>query len=302
MGKLPIQHNQINNCLSTKHNEPPLRYQDERLSTWQRLRGNRGSQVDSSKDKGKEKVEESPLPNSKKRKQPSLDHEAGPSRTKIPEAKKQKGFWTRVAEADYEHRRYNYERQRDEELAEALIPVAGAGIYGAYLGTKAIVNGVKKGCNAACRAARNQATRLRERITGTPSSSLTRKKFRHELNSSNRREFTMKNRRYLQIHRKNGAGPTYVDRGRNRNPQHLAQNSATYHANRSAARVRPQVVHRPQYSSSNLSTSSDGADNSASQHKGRSAHSSSNDTSSANSASLSRSGSISSRRRSPGHA
>ncbi|PWN34423.1 uncharacterized protein FA14DRAFT_181045 [Meira miltonrushii] len=292
-----------------QYNEPPPRYQDERPSTWQRLRGNRGSQVDSSKDKGKEKVEESPSPNSKKRKQPSsFDHEAGSSRTKIPEAKKQKGFWTRVAEHRY-NRSY-YQRQRDERNAEALLTIGGLGVYGAYHGAKAIAKGVKEGCDAACRAARNQANRLRNRITGTPAENpVTRNTVRNGPSLSNRDKFKTRNLRYRQNFHGMEAGPIH------RNSQQPAQNLAAHQANAPAAHVQPQQVHQPQRSVSTHSFSGSGpaisdessVDKRKGHHRdtGQQRHSSSSHsthTSSASSDSVSRSDSISSRRRSPSHA
>ncbi|PWN31174.1 uncharacterized protein FA14DRAFT_182962 [Meira miltonrushii] len=161
----------------------------ERPSMIQRLRANEREQLETTKDKGKKKVKENAPSSSRKRKHSSTnDNEAGPSGTKPSEEKKQRGFWTKIA----------------------------------------IVNGVRKGCNAACRAGRNQANRLRERITGIPSSGLTRKAFRHEMNLSNRRNFEIKNRQLLQIQRE-------------RNRQQLIQNRVSHQPSHSTARIRPRV-------------------------------------------------------------
>ncbi|PWN34422.1 uncharacterized protein FA14DRAFT_191473 [Meira miltonrushii] len=293
-----------------QHQQPPPRYENERPSLWQRLRGNRGSNQDKGKGKMNEKEEEQELiKKTGKRKHPEAaanDHEAGTSGTKTPEEKKKKGFWTRVSESDGSIRfRYRIKAQceREAKAGEALLSIVGAGAYGAYKGAEAVVKGVynagaaagnkvKNGCNAACRAARNRATRLRERIIGIPSSRLTRQAYRHEMNLSNRQNFEMENRQLLRIQRE-------------RNRQQLIQNRAAHQPSHSTTRIRPRVVHRPQYSSSNLSTSSVGTtmthDNSVSQHKYQATSSdSSSDASSASSGTVSRSRSTSSRRN-PSH-
>lgn len=166
------------------HQPPP---RQERQGLWQRVRGNGRAQEDKNKGKGKEKMEEESGAHSssklgkRKREQETTpaanDHEAGPSGTKPPEPKKKKGVMRRVIEgalkADSKrqsrsHHRSSNQRKRDAKEGEALLGIIGAGVYHTYRGARAVVNGVKDGCNAACRMARERATRLRDRVFRRP--------------------------------------------------------------------------------------------------------------------------------------
>ncbi|PWN34424.1 uncharacterized protein FA14DRAFT_181046, partial [Meira miltonrushii] len=132
-----------------QHHQPPPRYEDERPSLWQRLRGSRGSNQDKGKGKMNEKEEEQQLiKKTGKRKHPEAaaanDHEAGTSGTKPPEEKKKKRFWRGVLESDgrtrsrYRSRyRTRAQRKRDAEAGEAILGIVGAGVYGAYKGAEA---------------------------------------------------------------------------------------------------------------------------------------------------------------------
>lgn len=320
-----------------QHHDPPPRY--ERPSLWQRIRGYSGNQVNIDKKKGKgklnEKEEEQERSKPGKMKQPGAgkhDHEAGTSGTKPPEEKK-KGFWSKVLESDRRRSRYRYrtkaERERDAKAGEALFGITGAGVYGAYKGVEAVAKGVynagaavgkrvKSGCNAACKAARDHTTRLRDRILGrqTEPNRMNRQFRDHQTRDhlDLNREPSSSYNSYRRLHRfpsSSSDSSQYLHRwnhgydNRSPSPQHQPNQAAA-----------PAPFHAPQHSLSTHSASSWGAtvtdENSVNQYSGNDrgiirarqhsqssshpSHTSSGNTPSVNRGSISHSPSISSRR------